>query len=127
MKRLFLILASLFSWIIPSFGSPVEWPKGDIEASLRSNPAVRIGQFLQLDRDLGNAYGWKQMRIDLPDTWAVTSVKVEESGFAVLLNDQRVYRVSRDKIGDLSFRILDGGRKSETELQALWRPYESKG
>src|SRR5689334_13985626 len=124
MKAL-LVFLTLFDSLILIGAAPIDWPQHSIRASvLRDDTHLKIGQFLQLDRQLNKGEsGWKQMRIDLPDRWRVKHVQVEQTGFAIFLDEDRVFRVSREQIGDLSFRILDGGIKAEDELKKLWEPY----
>jgi hypothetical protein len=124
-----LLPLSLFLLQVHSlWASPIEWPQEAIHASVIRDDVHQHGQFLQLDRQLKEGqYGWKRMRMSLPDAWKIKEAAVEADGFALHLADHRVFRVSKAEIGDLSFRILDGGQKTQEQLGKLWAPYEKKG
>lgn len=122
---------AILFWMLVAASSlrAVDWPAESIRLSvLRDDTFLKIGQLLQLDRALKKSEsGWSQMRLDLPDRWKISTVEVQKDGFRLMLDDGRVFRVSKDEVGDLSFRLLDGGDKKDSEVVKIWTTYAKKG
>jgi hypothetical protein len=103
------------------------WRTEDITANiLRDDAHLKIGQFLNLDQKLRpNEGGWTNMKIDIPEHWSVGDVAVRDGRVLLTLRDGSTFCLHRRNVGRLTFDILDGGNKSDPELQRIWKRYAS--
>ncbi len=106
--------ARQFIWRIDSISVAVEqW-----------DTRFRIGQYLNLDQHLRpNESGWTNMKIDIPQSWKVQSFDLSGPPIVISLADGTHYYLNRRNVGRLSFDTLDGEKKSDAELEAIWRRY----
>jgi hypothetical protein len=89
---------------------------------------MKIGFFLQLNRDLPKGKtGWKERRLDIPDSWRVSRTSIDPNGFSVVLEDKRTFSVPSREVADLSNRLFGGGVKSDEVVDEIWAHYEKKG
>jgi len=101
------------------------WRPSTISLSLeRDDKFLRIGQYLHLKNNLKNGeYGWSEMKIDLPDTWKIVGLKFD--GDAIVFSNQQKekFRIAPPKLNDMDLEILNGGDKSDREMERIWRKY----
>jgi hypothetical protein len=106
------------------------WRPESITASIRRDDEwLKIGQFLNLDQALRpNEGGWMNMKIDLPETWEISSIQFVGSRLMLVLVNGDRYYLDRDNVGALSFDVLDGGGvKSDAELERIWSKHARGG
>lgn len=125
MKLATLLLGFL---LVGGSSRAVDWPTESVRLTVRRDDTfLKIGQLLQLDRTMKqNETGWSQMRLDLPDKWKIAAAEVQKDGFRLVLEDGRVFRVPNGEIGRLSFRLLDGGDKKDSEVAKIWADHEQR-
>jgi hypothetical protein len=101
------------------------WRVDSISISVEQWDArFRIGQYLNLDQQLRpKESGWTNMKIDIPKSWKVQSFEVSGSQLVISLADGTHYHLNRRNVGRLTFDILDGEKKSDAELETIWRRY----
>jgi len=101
------------------------WRMESIRASVVRADNIIFGQYLNLDQQLRPGEGgWTNMKIAIPDTWEVATVMASGDRVFLSLGDGSRYSLGRDNIGELSFRILDGGPgKSDEILEQIWNTY----
>jgi len=63
------------------------------------------------------------MKIDVPKAWKIQSFGVSGSRIVISLADGTHYYLNRRNVGRLTFDILDGEKKSDAELEEIWRRY----
>lgn len=101
------------------------WRTADITAQVaRDDHFLKIGQYLQLRQSLRSGEsGWTQMKIDLPESWKVLRVATEGDSVAVTIESGPTkFKLNRQNVGALTFRILDGDRKwTDSQLENIWR------
>jgi hypothetical protein len=101
------------------------WRTADITAQVaRDDHHLKIGQYLQLRQSLRpGESAWTQMKIDLPENWKVLRVATEGESVAVTIESGPTkFKLNRQNVGALNFRILDGDRKwTDSQLESIWR------
>jgi hypothetical protein len=100
------------------------WKPSQITMTLRGADESASGQSILLENDLGrNQYGWTMSVLDLPGSWMINNLRFE--GIAIRFENDlgESFRVQPPELNDLDFDILDGGDKTERELEELWRQY----
>ena len=103
-----------FIWRVESISVSVEQGDG----------RLRIGQYLNLDQHLRpKESGRTNMKIDVPKAWKIQSFGVSGSRIVISLADGTHYYLNRRNVGRLTFDILDGEKKSDAELEEIWRRY----
>ena len=106
----------------------IVWRPEAITFSLESHdPSGRRSQHLVLNQMLSpGATGWVQMKLDLPNSWKVSSLAMRD-GAIEFAADSRRFRIGPDNIGSLSFAILDGApkRRPDSELARIWLKFAS--
>lgn len=125
------------SWIVPAVllacaGAAAEgfvWRTDSIRAIVRRDPVTPLlGQFLLLEQTLEpGETGWVKLKIDLPESWAVGEVKVAAGKVALTLADGTRFELTAANVSNLQFEILDGGPKSDTVIDELWRKHALVG
>lgn len=84
---------------------------------------LSIGLMLELRQSLSpGEYGWKQSRIDVPESWASAKLEMKEGTIYITVGTEKYYLNPENK-GELSFAILDGGNKTDTQLLEIWAKY----
>ena len=68
-------------------------------------------------------YGWTQSRIDLPDSWRIEDLGFEGEKITFKNQFGETFSIKPAKLNTLDFEILDGGKKSDREIEAIWRKY----
>jgi hypothetical protein len=99
------------------------WRVSDISAEVvRDDTKLGIGQYLRLRQALRDREsGWTEMKIDLPETWQVLSATPKGEVVELAVVGGRTFRLTRENVGELSFRILDGAkRRPDAQLEQLW-------
>jgi hypothetical protein len=100
------------------------WRAPDIDAQVvRDDRILMLGQFLRLRQSLRpGESGWTEMKVDLPEHWKVLRAASEgDSVLVVIEAGPTTFRLNRQNIGALTFRILDGGKRwSDVQLEQIW-------
>ena len=88
----------------------------------RDDQYTGMGQYLHLEQKIGeDTTGWTASKFDVPESWAVRRVAVEDSRIVVVTQEQGNFAIDRDNFSPLFFDILDGGEKTDTALNEIWR------
>ena len=75
---------------------------------------------LELNQKLGmDELGWSQSRIDVPEGWSDAVLEMRDGTIFIIIQE-RVFYLNAENMGALSFEILDGGKKSNQELESIW-------
>ena len=69
-------------------------------------------------------YGWSQSRIDVPEDWQGANLEMRAGTIYISVGGQEYYLNASNK-GDLSFEILNGGNKTDLQLQSIWTKHAS--
>ena len=101
------------------------WRPSTISISLaRDDKYLKIGQFLLLKNKLKKGEnGWTEMKIDLPDTWKIEGLKFDGNSIVFTNQQKERFRIAPPKLNEIDFEILNGGDKSDKELEQIWRKY----
>ncbi|GFE79566.1 hypothetical protein GCM10011487_15660 [Steroidobacter agaridevorans] len=96
------------------------WRPESISASIQENDFY--GQFLNLDQELRpEEGGWTNMKISIPQNWNTQSVVMVGGTVVLTLAGGVEYLLSRENVGDLSFKTMDGGPgKSDEIIEQIW-------
>jgi hypothetical protein len=100
------------------------WRPADISASIVTDDRwLDIGHYVRLRQALrSDESGWREMKLDIPDDWWVAIVGAVGERVLLKVDGGSSYALSKDNVGELSFRILDGGeRHSDEDLGSIWR------
>ncbi len=99
------------------------WRPETISFSIkRDDQYLMVGQYLMLENELREGEsGWTMSRMELPEEWVVESLEFEDGSLVLKIQSGERFELRPPQINQLDFEILDGGRKSEQELQRLWR------
>ena len=105
------------------------WRTDSIRAIVQRDPVTPLlGQFLLLEQSLEpGETGWAKLKIDLPESWKVGEVKVAAGKVALTLTDGTRFELTAENVSTLQFEILDGGPKSESVIDELWRKHALVG
>ncbi|GAB3382021.1 hypothetical protein NCG89_10125 [Spongiibacter taiwanensis] len=121
MKNLFLLPIMLLA-----FAAKAEmlWKPESISYELKqAHKLLGIGLMLELNQSLSpGEYGWKQSRIDVPESWASAQLEMREGTIYITVGKEEYYLNQTNK-GELSFAILNGGNKTDTQLLEIWAKY----
>ena len=113
----------LLSLIFLSFGAAAEilWKPDAISFELKqAHKLLGIGLMLEVNQTLEpGEFGWKQSRIDVPENWEGARLEMRQGTIYIIVGEQEYYLNASNK-GDLSFEILDGGNKTDKQLQSIW-------
>lgn len=121
MKKIILLPLFLFSL---SISAEVLWKPEAISYELKqAHKLLGIGLMLELNQILepGEA-GWKQSRIDVPESWGGAKLEMKQSTLYITVGTQEFY-LNPTNMGELSFAILDGGNKTDAQLLGIWVKY----
>jgi hypothetical protein len=113
----------LLSLIFLSFGANAEvlWKPAVISFELKqAHKLLGIGLMLEINQtfEIGE-FGWKQSRIDVPENWEGAKLEMRQGTIYISVGEREFYLNASNK-GDLSFEILDGGNKTDKQLQSIW-------
>lgn len=122
------IIVLLFSFIAvtPTLAGPESfWRPEKISAKvLRDDKLLRIGQYLLLSQKLTkNEGGWVELKLDLPESWHVTSLSWQAGSLKLKTVDHGTYMLSGNNVPQLDFEILNSGASSDVELSKAWEKY----
>ena len=101
------------------------WRPGTITLSIKNdNKYLKIGQYLQLEnRLLEGEYGWTQSKMDLPDSWIIERLRFVGEHLVFKNQYGELFSIKPPKLNALDFELLNGGKKSNRELEILWRKF----
>jgi hypothetical protein len=101
------------------------WRPSTITMSVETdNKYMKIGQYLQLKNKLYDGeYGWTQSKIDLPDSWRIEALGFDENNLTFKNQFGETFSIKPPVLNSLDFEILDGGKKSDQELEVIWRKH----
>ncbi|AZZ98496.1 hypothetical protein [Pseudoalteromonas sp. R3] len=121
MKKLILLPILLFTFTAKA---EMLWKPDSISYELKqAHELLGIGLMIELNQSLSpGEYGWKQSRIDVPESWANAQLKMRKGTIYITIGTEEYYLNSSNK-GELSFAILDGGNKSDAHLLEIWAKY----
>lgn len=119
--KLLLLPILLFSFTAKA---EMLWKPDSISYELKqAHKLLGIGLMLELNQSLRpGEYGWKQSRIDVPESWASAQLEMREGTIYITVGTKEYYLNSSNK-GELSFSILNGGNKSDAQLLEIWAKY----
>jgi len=131
MKRIAAYILSLLGLSAsPSIADSVEfiWKPDRIKAEiLADNTYLKIGKYLQLTQELdAGESGWRKSKIDIPNTWHIKSVHLDGNELILDVQDIGQFAINPSNYGELTFSILDGGTKTDTELDRIWNHHAKK-
>lgn len=126
--HVFLAMTSFFS-ASSVVAQDFVWRTEVITATIeRDDLNLKIGQYLHLKQVIRpKELAWTMMKIDLPERWSVKDLYVGNGRIRLQNYDGSNYELTRHNVGKLSFEILNGGRKSDAELEELWRRFAPTG
>jgi len=118
MKKFFLLPILLFAFTAQA---EMLWKPESISYELKqAHKLLGIELMLELRQSLSpGEYGWKQSRIDAPESWASAKLEMKEGTIYITVGTEKYYLNPENK-GELSFAILDGGNKTDTQLLEIW-------
>lgn len=106
-----------------SFGVNAEilWKPDNISFELKqAHKLLGVGLILEINQTLKpGEFGWKQSRIDVPETWERAVLDMRQGTIYITVGEREFYLNAKNK-GDLSFEILNGGNKTDKQLQRIW-------
>ena len=102
------------------------WKPEDITFEIKqSHELMGIGLILELNQSLDKSEtGWKQSRIDIPESWGKAKLEMRQGTIIITVDDQEYY-LNATNMGKLSFEILNGGNKADQQLLEIWTMYAS--
>ncbi|MBT1063503.1 hypothetical protein KJY73_07950 [Bowmanella sp. Y26] len=121
MKKLFLLPILLLSITAKA---EMVWKPESISYELKqAHKLLGIGLMLELNQSLSpGEYGWKQSRLDVPESWASAQLEMREGTIYITVGTEEYY-VNPTNKGALSFAILNGGNKTDAQLLEIWTKY----
>ncbi|AFU99832.2 hypothetical protein [Simiduia agarivorans] len=121
MKRILLVLLVVFSL---SVKAEVLWKPEAISYQLKqAHKILGYGLMLELNQALNSGEkGWRQSRIDVPESWVGALIEMKGGTIYITVGTDIYYLNSTNK-GELSFAILDGGKKTDANLLEIWAKY----
>lgn len=121
MKKLLLLPILLLSLTAKA---EMSWKPDSISYELKqAHKLLGIGLMLELNQALSpGEYGWKQSRIDVPESWSSAKLEMKEGTIYITIGAERYYLNPTNK-GDLSYAILNGGNKTDAQLLEIWAKY----
>ncbi|MBU1390216.1 MAG: hypothetical protein KJ856_00265 [Gammaproteobacteria bacterium] len=121
MKKITLLTLYLFSL---SIYAEVLWKPEAMSYELKqAHRLLGIGLMLELNQILEpSEAGWKQSRIDVPESWGGAKLEMKQSTLYITVGTQEYY-LNPTNMGELSFAILDGGNKTDAQLLSIWVKY----
>lgn len=91
---------------------------------LRDDDVLKIGQYLNLDQKLQtHDSGWTNLKLDIPEHWTVQSIDAVAEGIILKLESGEQFFLNQTNVERLSFRLLDGGAKTDAQLERLWQAH----
>ncbi len=130
-------MKSAFSWIVlavllagaGAWAEGFVWRTDSIRAIVKRDPVTPLlGQFLLLEQDLApGETGWGKLKIDLPESWEIGEVQVAAGKVTLTRTDGTRFELTAENVSTLQFEILDGGPKSDTAIDELWRKHALAG
>jgi len=117
MKKILLSLIFLSS----SVCAEILWKPGSISFELKqAHELVGTGLRLEINQTLEQGeYGWRQSRIDVPESWEGAKLEMREGTIYITVGEQEYYINASNK-GDLSYDILSNGHKTDQQLLNIW-------
>ncbi|MEP7706802.1 hypothetical protein [Paraglaciecola sp. 25GB23A] len=121
MKKIIILPLLLFSL---SISAEILWKPEAISYELKqAHKLLGTGLMLELNQILEpGETGWKQSRIDVPESWVGVKLEMKQSTIYITVGSQ-VYYLNPTNMGELSFAILDGGNKTDAQLLGIWVKY----
>jgi hypothetical protein len=121
MKNIIILPLLLFS--LSSVAEALWKPEAISYELKQAHKLLGIGLMLELNQILEpGETGWKQSRIDVPESWDGAKLEMKQSTIYITAGSQVYYLNSTNK-GVLSFAILDGGNKTDAQLLSIWVKY----
>jgi len=119
-----LLLSLIF--LSASISAEILWKPESISFELKqAHKLLGIGLMLEINQTLEeDEYGWTQSRIDVPEDWQGANLEIRAGTIYISVGEQEYYLNASNK-GDLSFEILDGGNKTDLQLQSIWTKHAS--
>jgi hypothetical protein len=103
------------------------WKPEAISFELKqADKLVGTGLMLELNQTLAEGEtGWIQSRLNVPESWKNATLKMKDGKIQINVNDKDYY-IGKENEGKISFEILNAGKVSDEELDAIWNKYASK-
>jgi len=99
-------------------------PESMVAEIRRDDEFLKIGQYLYLEQSATSEEEDEvSVKLEIPENWDVTSVKVEGECVVLTISPGKIYRLSRENHGALSFAILDRGDSPDTFLESIWNQH----
>ena len=101
------------------------WRPTTITLSIEiDNKYSKIGQYLLLENQLRDGeYGWTQNKMDLPDSWSIEGLGFDGENLVFKNQYGEFFSIKPPEFNALDFELLNGGKKSDRELEVIWRKY----
>ncbi len=101
------------------------WRPLTIDATIEIDSTyLKVGQYLRLTNEpRGDEFGWTESKVDLPDTWRVEKLEFQGTYLTFQIQTKERFAIKPPKLNELDFKILNGGNKSDQELEMWWRKY----
>jgi len=123
-----IIIGLIFSQSHSGEKSQILWRPDSIQYSIKVDTEyLKIGKYLQLKQGLKKGEsGWTQSKEDIPDSWEIDSIAFFRDELRMKERSRGWYYLSPDNYGTVSSRILNGGKKTDDELEKIWDEYGKK-
>jgi len=104
------------------------WQPDSIQYSIQVDTTyLKIGKYIQLQQRLKKgASGWTQSKEDIPDSWEIDSMAFFGNELRLREIKRGWYYLSPENYGALSFAILNGGKKTNLDLEIIWNKLGKK-
>lgn len=117
MCRLFVFLLAF-----TAFNSRAEmlWKPDALTFKLKLAPKLIGGLVLEINQSLSSGEsGWSKSRMDVPESWNEAELEIRDDTIYIKVKG-KVYFLNAANKGKLSFSILNGGLKEDSQLEEIW-------
>ena len=104
----------------PSF----TWQPGTISASIKFDkyrPAM--GSYLYIKHDSEGNADWNMAKLNLPETWTITSLTVEGLVIRLVTEHAGEFTLTPQNLKPFWSALIKARTPSDAELEAIWRHY----